>query len=77
MTGSEAHKNWKGYVIDLDLVVLLMDGKDQEKRQTMTGTMEFMALEVLSCSCETTGAVVEHSYRHDLESFFMSCSGNA
>ncbi|CAD6501123.1 BgTH12-01377 [Blumeria graminis f. sp. triticale] len=70
MTGSEACKDWKGYVIDLDLAVLLTDGKSQEKRQAMTGTMEFMALEVLSGSCETTGAVVEHSYRHDLESFF-------
>ncbi|VDB83518.1 Bgt-20298 [Blumeria graminis f. sp. tritici] len=70
MTGSEACKDWKGFVIDLDLAVLLTDGKSQEKRQAMTGTMEFMALEVLSGSCETTGAVVEHSYRHDLESFF-------
>ncbi|SZF00711.1 unnamed protein product [Blumeria hordei] len=70
MTGSEASKDWKGYVIDLDLAVLLTDGKSQEKRQAMTGTMEFMALEVLNGSCKTTGAVVEHSYRHDLESFF-------
>ncbi|SZF03900.1 unnamed protein product [Blumeria hordei] len=70
MTGSEASKDWKGYVIDLDPAVLLTDGKSQEKRQAMTGTMEFMALEVLKGSCETTGAVVEHSYRHDLESFF-------
>ncbi|SZE99257.1 unnamed protein product [Blumeria hordei] len=70
MTGSEAHKNWKGYIINVDLVVLLMDGKSQEKRQAMTGTMEFMALEILSGSCETTGVVVEHSYRHDLESFY-------
>ncbi|CCU75944.1 serine/threonine protein kinase Sgk2 [Blumeria hordei DH14] len=67
MTGSEAHKNWKGYVIDLDLAVLLTNGKAQEKRQAMTGTMEFMALEILGSSCETTGAVVEHSYRHDLD----------
>ncbi|SZF04187.1 unnamed protein product [Blumeria hordei] len=70
MTGTKAHKNWKGYVIDLDLTVLLTDGKAQEKRQAMTGTMEFMALEILSGSCETTGTVVEHSYHHDLESFF-------
>nr|ABW72073.1 serine/threonine protein kinase domain protein [Blumeria hordei] len=70
ITGSEAHKNWKGYFIDVDLVVLLMDGKAQEKRQAMTGTMEFMALEILSGSCEITGVVVEHSYRHDLESFY-------
>ncbi|CAD6501133.1 BgTH12-01387 [Blumeria graminis f. sp. triticale] len=75
MTGSVSCKDWKGFVIDLYLVVLLTDGKSQEKRQAMTGTMEFMALEfmaleVLSGICQTTGAVVEHSYRHDLESFF-------
>ncbi|CAD6501117.1 BgTH12-01371 [Blumeria graminis f. sp. triticale] len=70
MTGTEACKDWKGYVIDLDLAVLLTDGKSQEKRQAMTGTMEFMALEILNGSCESTGVVVEHSYRHDLESFF-------
>ncbi|VDB83533.1 Bgt-20477-2, partial [Blumeria graminis f. sp. tritici] len=51
MTGSKACKDWKGFVIDLYLVVLLTDGKSQEKRQAMTGTMEFMALEVLSGSC--------------------------
>ncbi|CAD6501120.1 BgTH12-01374 [Blumeria graminis f. sp. triticale] len=70
MTGSESCKDWKGYVIDLDLAVLLTNCKFQEKRQAMTGTMEFMALEVLNSSCETSGAVVEHSYRHDIESFF-------
>ncbi|VCU39619.1 Bgt-50920 [Blumeria graminis f. sp. tritici] len=29
-----------------------------------------MALELLSGSCEKTGAIVNHSHRHDLESFF-------
>ncbi|CAD6504595.1 BgTH12-00103 [Blumeria graminis f. sp. triticale] len=70
MTGSEAHKNRKGYVIDLDLAVLLTGGKYQEKIEAMTGKMEFMALEVMSDGFETYGAVVEHLYRHDLESFF-------
>ncbi|VDB83792.1 Bgt-50213, partial [Blumeria graminis f. sp. tritici] len=76
-TGSEASKDWKGYVIDLDLAVLLTDGKSQEKRQALTGTMQFMALEVLSGSCETTGAVVEHSYCMTSSHSFMSSSGNA
>ncbi|CCU83175.1 serine/threonine-protein kinase Sgk2, partial [Blumeria hordei DH14] len=70
MTEVQAHESWKGYIIDVDLAVLLTDGKAQERRQAMTGTMEFMALEILSGSLETIGAVVEHSYRHALESFF-------
>ncbi|CAD6499922.1 BgTH12-04027 [Blumeria graminis f. sp. triticale] len=70
LTGSDVGKDWKGFLIDLDLAVLLSDDKAQGKTQTMTGTMEFMALELLSGSCEKTGAIVNHSYRHDLESFF-------
>ncbi|CAD6499908.1 BgTH12-04013 [Blumeria graminis f. sp. triticale] len=70
LTGSDVSKDWRGFLIDLDLAVLLSDDKAQRKTQTMTGTMEFMALELLSGSCEKTGAIVNHSYRHDLESFF-------
>ncbi|EPQ66878.1 hypothetical protein BGT96224_4056, partial [Blumeria graminis f. sp. tritici 96224] len=70
LTGSDVGKDWRGFLIDLDLAVLLSDDKDQRKTQAMTGTMEFMALELLSGSCEKTGSKVNHSYRHDLESFF-------
>lgn len=45
--------------IDLDLAIL--DGERTGGRH-MTGTMDFMAIDVLH------GA--EHTYRHDLESFF-------
>ncbi|SZF01202.1 unnamed protein product [Blumeria hordei] len=69
-TGSDVGKNWRGFLIDLDLNVLLSDDKAQRKTQEMTGTMEFVALEFLSGSCENTGAIVNHSYRHDLESSF-------
>ncbi|SZF01130.1 unnamed protein product [Blumeria hordei] len=70
LTGSDVSKDWRGFLIDLDLAVLLSNDKAQRKIQAMTGTMEFMALELLSGSCEKTGAIVNHSYRHDLESFF-------
>jgi hypothetical protein len=46
-------------LIDLDLAIV--DGERTGGRH-MTGTMKFMAIDVL---CE-----VEHTYRHDLESFF-------
>ncbi|VDB90793.1 Bgt-50894 [Blumeria graminis f. sp. tritici] len=32
--------------------------------------MEFMALEILTASIQEMDAVVTHTYRHDLESFF-------
>ncbi|CCU78151.1 serine/threonine-protein kinase Sgk2 [Blumeria hordei DH14] len=70
LTGSDVGKDWRGFLIDLDLAILLSNDKAQRKTQAMTGTMEFMALEPLSGSCEKTGAIVNHSYRHDLESFF-------
>ena len=48
-----------GMLIDLDLAIV--DGERTGGRH-MTGTMEFMAIDVLRG--------VEHTYRHDLESFF-------
>jgi hypothetical protein len=48
-----------GMLIDLDLAIV--DGERTGARQ-QTGTMEFMAIDVLRG--------VEHTYRHDLESFF-------
>ncbi|SZF01195.1 unnamed protein product [Blumeria hordei] len=69
LTGSDVGKDSRGFLIDLDLAVLLSDDKAQRKTQAMTGTIEFMALELLSGSCVKTGAIVNHSYRHDLEPF--------
>ncbi|VCU39388.1 Bgt-51861 [Blumeria graminis f. sp. tritici] len=63
-------KDYGGILIDLDLATLFKDGKAQGKLEVMTGTMQFMALEILKNSFAVPGAVVSHSYRHDLESFF-------
>ncbi|KAK2590651.1 hypothetical protein QQS21_011664 [Conoideocrella luteorostrata] len=51
---------FKGMLIDLDLAKE-RDGKPSGARN-QTGTMQFMAIEVLRG--------VDHTYRHDLESFF-------
>ncbi|SZF02529.1 unnamed protein product [Blumeria hordei] len=63
-------KDYGGILIDLDLATLFKDGKAEGKLETMTGTMQFMALEILKNSFTVPGTVVSHSYRHDLESFF-------
>ncbi|EFW14915.1 conserved hypothetical protein [Coccidioides posadasii str. Silveira] len=49
-----------GMLIDLDLAKEVGSGRSGARHQT--GTMEFMAIEVL--------LNVDHTYRHDLESFF-------
>ncbi|VDB84082.1 Bgt-51672-2, partial [Blumeria graminis f. sp. tritici] len=69
LTGIETSDKLGGVLIDLDLATLLKDGKVQEKDRVVTGTMQFIALDILSNSFATTGAVVTHTYRHDLESF--------
>ncbi|CAD6506437.1 BgTH12-07363 [Blumeria graminis f. sp. triticale] len=69
LTGIKKTDKLGGVLIDLDLATLMKDGKVQEKARVMTGTMQFIALDVLSNSFATTGSVVTHTYRHDLESF--------
>ncbi|RMZ88367.1 hypothetical protein DV736_g4410, partial [Chaetothyriales sp. CBS 134916] len=49
-----------GMLIDLDLAMEINQGPSRARHRT--GTMEFMAIEVLE--------VFSHTYRHDLESFF-------
>ena len=49
-----------GMLIDLDLAKELSSGRSGARCHT--GTMEFMAIEVLFG--------ISHTYRHDLESFF-------
>ena len=59
ITDPETSAGFSGMLIDLDLAIV--DGGRTGGRH-MTGTMEFMAIDVL--------LGVEHTYRHDLESFF-------
>ena len=60
ITGTEKAGDVAGMLIDLDLAKVLGSGRSGARHQT--GTMEFMAIEVL--------LGIDHTYRHDLESFF-------
>ncbi|VCU41213.1 Bgt-50511 [Blumeria graminis f. sp. tritici] len=59
-----------GLLIDLDLAISLNDVNSEQNRQTMTGTMEYIALGILQANIYETGKGYNHTYRHDLESFF-------
>ncbi|KAL2885823.1 Protein kinase domain protein [Ceratocystis lukuohia] len=60
ITNPETANGFKGMLIDLDLAKVL-DSEPSGARYR-TGTMQFMAIEVLRKK--------DHTYRHDLESFF-------
>ncbi|KAI4153240.1 MAG: hypothetical protein L6R39_001622 [Caloplaca ligustica] len=60
LTNPGEAEGFKGMLIDLDLAKEV--GKVSSGARHRTGTMEFMAIEVLFG--------VSHTYRHDLESFF-------
>ncbi|QKX58161.1 uncharacterized protein TRUGW13939_05282 [Talaromyces rugulosus] len=60
ITDPETADGNSGMLIDLDLAKEISSGRSGARHQT--GTMEFMAIEVLRA--------VDHTYRHDLESFF-------
>ncbi|VCU41207.1 Bgt-20440 [Blumeria graminis f. sp. tritici] len=59
-----------GLLIDLDLAISLNDVNSEQNRQTMTGTMEYIALGILQANIYETDKGYKHTYRHDLESFF-------
>ncbi|GAB0135297.1 hypothetical protein EsDP_00003640 [Epichloe bromicola] len=60
ITKPEKADGFKGMLIDLDLAKEVDGGPSGARHQT--GTMQFMAVEVLH--------KIDHTYRHDLESFF-------
>ncbi|EEH20420.1 hypothetical protein PABG_02679 [Paracoccidioides brasiliensis Pb03] len=60
ITNPEKTDGYSGMLIDLDLAKEV--GSERSGARYRTGTMEFMAIEVL--------LNVDHTYRHDLESFF-------
>ncbi|KAI9783266.1 MAG: hypothetical protein M1839_004106 [Geoglossum umbratile] len=60
ITNAENEEDPRGMLIDLDLAKELGSGPSGARHRT--GTMEFMAIEVLKGKA--------HTYRHDLESFF-------
>ncbi|PNP52074.1 hypothetical protein THARTR1_07283 [Trichoderma harzianum] len=60
ITKPQTEDGFKGMLIDLDLAKVM--DSDPSSAQHQTGTLQFMAIEVLRN--------VDHTYRHDLESFF-------
>ncbi|EEH40544.2 hypothetical protein PAAG_08997 [Paracoccidioides lutzii Pb01] len=60
ITDPEKADGLSGMLIDLDLAKEVGSGRSGARHQT--GTMEFLAIEVL--------LNIDHTYRHDLESFF-------
>ena len=60
ITNPDEIGGFAGMLIDLDLAKVIDSGRSGARHQT--GTMEFMAIEVL--------LGIDHTYRHDLESFF-------
>ncbi|KAL7963196.1 serine/threonine-protein kinase Sgk2 [Trichoderma compactum] len=60
ITNPKVANGFKGMLIDLDLAKENNSGPSGARHQT--GTMQFMAVEVLRTA--------DHTYRHDLESFF-------
>ena len=60
ITDPTTTKGFSGILIDLDLAKIIGSGPSGARHQT--GTVEFMAIQVLQKAA--------HTYRHDLESFF-------
>lgn len=72
MTNPKEAGGFSGMLIDLDLAVRVdKAGKDEQtEAHAMTGTLEFIAIELLEATLTTETRRLEHTYRHDLESFF-------
>jgi hypothetical protein len=60
ITNPDKADGFMGMLIDLDLAIEV--GGERTGARHQTGTMEFMAIQVLQ--------KIDHTYRHDLESFF-------
>ena len=72
LTDPEQTNGRSGLLIDLELSVELGDdGRNiLTEARTMTGTLEYIAIEILQGALHSKTAGIEHTYRHDLESFF-------
>ena len=59
-------------LIDFDLAVNVDEGgrNERSEEQVMTGTLEYIAIEILEGALSKDTSGIEHTYRHDLESFF-------
>jgi Fungal protein kinase len=72
LTDPKQNRGCSGMLIDLDLAVLVgEDGKNEtSEERNMTGTLEYMAIQILEGAVRKETAGTDHTYRHDLDSFF-------
>lgn len=72
LTDPTQNGGYSGMLIDLDLAVLVDEaGKNEtSEERNMTGTLEYMAIQILEGAIRKETAGTDHTYRHDLESFF-------
>ena len=72
LTDPKQNHGCSGMLIDLDLAVLVDEnGKNEtSEEKNMTGTLEYMAIQILEGTIRKETAGTDHTYRHDLESFF-------
>ena len=61
-----------GMLIDLDLATVVKEDGTNERSeaQKMTGTLKFVAIEVVELAFCNARLKLDYTYRHDLESFF-------
>ena len=72
ITDPKEADGFSGMLIDLDLATNVdVSGKNKRSSaQKMTGTLKYMAIEVVEFAFYDAQRDLEHTYRHDLESFF-------
>ena len=72
ITDPKEADGFTGILIDMDLATSVnVSGKNvRSGAQKMTGTLKYMAIEVVEFALRDAQLDLEHTYRHDLESFF-------
>ncbi|KAK3045430.1 hypothetical protein LTR09_012970 [Extremus antarcticus] len=71
ITDPNENEGYSGMLIDLELGTTIEDGKNTRTgSKRMTGTLKYMAIEVVELALRDNQRDLEHTYRHDLESFF-------
>lgn len=72
ITDPKDNQGFSGTLIDMDLAVNVDDIGYNERSgaQRMTGTLKYMAIEIVELAFRDDRRDLEHTYRHDLESFF-------
>ena len=74
ITNPDENGGFSGMLIDLELGTTVEEGRNSRTgSQHMTGTLKYMAIEVVQTGFQPCGKDqlnLDHTYRHDLESFF-------